>query len=62
VPHDKPDRPEARGRARSANVEKGQSRSSALYGHVDYVDFAERVGLGITVEGGRLIKKKPTHR
>ena len=35
-------------------------RNSALHGHVDYVDFAERVGLGVTVEEPS--SKRASHR
>jgi len=36
-------------------------RSSALHGHVDYVDFAERVSLGVTVEEKSPVKRRAPH-
>ena len=57
-PHDDAHRWNPHDDARTPNLERGYPRGSALYGHVDYVDYAERVSLGITVEGNRLLNKK----
>jgi hypothetical protein len=38
-------------RERLEQLKLRHPRNSALHGHVDYVDFAERVSLGVTVEG-----------
>jgi hypothetical protein len=48
----------ARARERQEKEKPRHPRSSALQGHVDYVDFAERVSLGITVEGKLVTKRR----
>jgi len=45
-------------RARLEKMKLRHPRSSALHGHVDYVDFAERVSMGVTVEGRKRPKRK----
>jgi hypothetical protein len=54
-------REDVRNSAPRERQEKGNvrhPRSSALQGHVDYVEFAERVSLGITVDGKPITRRR----